>query len=77
MDRSYKELLKLRRFPHTWCPGCGIGAVLKNVAMGMKELGWDYQEYGCRLRNWLFRKNVWIYEPGCGPYSPWPSPDSG
>jgi len=43
IDRSYKELLKLRRFPHTWCPGCGIGAVLKNVAMGMKELGWDYK----------------------------------
>ncbi len=43
MDRSYKELLKLRRFPHTWCPGCGIGAVLKNVAMAMKELGWDHK----------------------------------
>jgi 2-oxoglutarate ferredoxin oxidoreductase subunit beta len=43
MDRSYKELLKLGRFPHTWCPGCGIGAVLKNVAMGIKELGWDYK----------------------------------
>ncbi len=41
MDRSYKELLKLRRFPHTWCPGCGIGAVLKNVAMAIKELGWN------------------------------------
>ena len=43
MDRSYKELLKLRRFPHTWCPGCGIGSVLRNVAMGMKDLGWDYK----------------------------------
>lgn len=41
IDRSYKELLKLKRFPHTWCPGCGIGAVLKNVAMGLRELGWD------------------------------------
>jgi 2-oxoglutarate/2-oxoacid ferredoxin oxidoreductase subunit beta len=41
MDRSYKDLLKLRRFPHTWCPGCGIGAVLKNVAMAVKELGWS------------------------------------
>ena len=40
-DRSYKELLKMRRFPHTWCPGCGIGSVLKNVAMVMKELGWN------------------------------------
>ena len=43
IDRSYKDLLKMRRFPHTWCPGCGIGAVLKNVAMGLKELGWDYR----------------------------------
>ena len=43
IDRSYKELLKLSRFPHTWCPGCGIGAVLKNVAMVMKELGWNAQ----------------------------------
>jgi len=43
MDRSYKDLLKLKRFPHTWCPGCGIGAVLKNVAMGLGELGWNYQ----------------------------------
>ena len=43
MDRSYKDLLKMRRFPHTWCPGCGIGAVLKNVAMGLQEQGWNYQ----------------------------------
>jgi len=41
IDRSYKDLLKLRRFPHTWCPGCGIGAVLKNAAMAVKELGWN------------------------------------
>jgi 2-oxoglutarate ferredoxin oxidoreductase subunit beta len=42
-DRSYKDLLKMRRYPHTWCPGCGIGAVLKNVAMALKEMGWSYQ----------------------------------
>jgi 2-oxoglutarate ferredoxin oxidoreductase subunit beta len=41
MDRSYKDLLKMRRFPHTWCPGCGIGAVMKNVTMGLAELGWS------------------------------------
>lgn len=40
IDRSYKDLLKMRRFPHTWCPGCGIGAVLKNLAMVLRELGW-------------------------------------
>jgi 2-oxoglutarate ferredoxin oxidoreductase subunit beta len=43
MDRSYKDLLKMQRFPHTWCPGCGIGAVMKNVAMVLKELGWNHQ----------------------------------
>jgi 2-oxoglutarate/2-oxoacid ferredoxin oxidoreductase subunit beta len=43
IDRSYKDLLKMQRFPHTWCPGCGIGAVMKNVAMVLKELGWDHQ----------------------------------
>jgi 2-oxoglutarate ferredoxin oxidoreductase subunit beta len=26
-----------------WCPGCGIGAVMKNVAMGLSELGWNHQ----------------------------------
>jgi 2-oxoglutarate ferredoxin oxidoreductase subunit beta len=43
MDCSYKDLLKMDRFPHSWCPGCGIGAVLKNVAMVLKELGWNIQ----------------------------------
>ena len=43
IDRSYKDLLKMQRFPHTWCPGCGIGAVMKNVAMVLKELGWNHQ----------------------------------
>jgi 2-oxoglutarate/2-oxoacid ferredoxin oxidoreductase subunit beta len=33
----------MRRYPHTWCPGCGIGAVLKNVAIGLKELGYNHQ----------------------------------
>jgi 2-oxoglutarate ferredoxin oxidoreductase subunit beta len=43
MDRSYKNLLKMHRYPHTWCPGCGIGAVMKNAAMVLNELGWNYQ----------------------------------
>jgi 2-oxoglutarate ferredoxin oxidoreductase subunit beta len=64
MDRSYKELLKLRRFPHTWCPGCGIGAVLKNVVMVIKELSWNNQN------------TVAVSGIGCS-HSPWPSADSG
>ncbi len=43
IDRSYKNLLKMHRYPHTWCPGCGIGAVMKNVAMALSELGWNHQ----------------------------------
>jgi len=43
IDRSYKSLLKMHRYPHTWCPGCGIGAVMKNVAMALSELGWNHQ----------------------------------
>lgn len=43
MDRSYKNLLKMHRYPHTWCPGCGIGAVMKNAVMALNELGWNYQ----------------------------------
>ena len=43
MDRSYKNLLKMHRYPHTWCPGCGIGAVMKNVAAVLNELGWNYR----------------------------------
>lgn len=42
-DRSYKNLLKMHRYPHTWCPGCGIGAVMKNVAMVLSDLGWNHQ----------------------------------
>jgi 2-oxoglutarate/2-oxoacid ferredoxin oxidoreductase subunit beta len=42
-DRSYKNLLKMQRYPHTWCPGCGIGAVMKNVAIVLSELGWNAQ----------------------------------
>jgi 2-oxoglutarate ferredoxin oxidoreductase subunit beta len=43
-DRSYKNLLKMHRYPHTWCPGCGIGALVKNVAIVLSELGWNHQD---------------------------------
>jgi 2-oxoglutarate/2-oxoacid ferredoxin oxidoreductase subunit beta len=43
IDRSYKELIKMRRYPTTWCPGCGIGAVMKNVDMVLRELGWNHR----------------------------------
>lgn len=38
---SYKDFLKLERFPTTWCPGCGIGLVMKAVAELFEELGFS------------------------------------
>lgn len=36
---SYKDLLKLEKFPTPWCPGCGNGLILKSVAQAMDESG--------------------------------------
>jgi len=38
----FKDLLKLERFPTTWCPGCGIGQIMIQLAMVMDELGLDH-----------------------------------
>jgi 2-oxoglutarate ferredoxin oxidoreductase subunit beta len=35
----FKDLLKLELFPTTWCPGCGIGQIMIQLAMVMDELG--------------------------------------
>ncbi|MDP2952531.1 MAG: thiamine pyrophosphate-dependent enzyme [Chloroflexota bacterium] len=36
---TYRDLLKLELFPTTWCPGCGIGHIMIQLAMAMEELG--------------------------------------
>ena len=38
----FKDLLKLERFPTTWCPGCGIGQIMIQLAIVMDELGLDH-----------------------------------
>lgn len=38
----FKDLLKLHRFPTSWCPGCGIGQIMIQLAMVMDELGLDH-----------------------------------
>lgn len=38
----FKDLLKLERFPTSWCPGCGIGQIMIQLAMVMDELGLDH-----------------------------------
>ncbi len=36
--RDYERYIRYRTFPTPWCPGCGIGIVLKSIAMAFAEL---------------------------------------
>lgn len=36
--RDYERYIRYRTFPTPWCPGCGIGIVLKSIAMSFAEL---------------------------------------
>ncbi len=36
--KQYLRLLKKKRLPTTWCPGCGIGIAVKALAKSMYEL---------------------------------------
>lgn len=38
----FKDLIRLDRFPTSWCPGCGIGQILIQLAMVMDEIGLNY-----------------------------------
>lgn len=38
----FKDLLKLHRFPTSWCPGCGIGQIMIQMATVMDETGLDH-----------------------------------
>lgn len=36
--RDYERYIRYRTFPTPWCPGCGIGVVMKAIAMAFAEL---------------------------------------
>jgi 2-oxoglutarate ferredoxin oxidoreductase subunit beta len=38
---NYDEYLRLDKFPHIWCPGCGDGIVLKAILRAIDRLGLD------------------------------------
>lgn len=38
----FKDLIRLDRFPTNWCPGCGIGQILIQLAKSMDELGLNH-----------------------------------
>lgn len=41
MAFDYMPYLRQEKLPHMWCPGCGIGIVLKAMIRAMDELSWD------------------------------------
>jgi len=41
---NYDDYLRLDKFPHIWCPGCGDGIVLKAIIRAIDRLGLDNDE---------------------------------
>jgi len=41
-SRGFEHLLKKSRYPHTWCPGCGIGLIFHNMALALAQMGYDH-----------------------------------
>lgn len=44
MSFDYMPYMRENRLPHMWCPGCGIGVVLKSVIRSFEELGWEQKD---------------------------------
>jgi 2-oxoglutarate ferredoxin oxidoreductase subunit beta len=40
-ELGFKKNLKLDLFPTIWCPGCGIGTIMMQLAMVLDEMGLD------------------------------------
>ena len=38
---DYEEYLRVEKFPHIWCAGCGDGIVLKSLIRAVDALGWS------------------------------------
>ncbi|MDZ7373246.1 MAG: 2-oxoglutarate ferredoxin oxidoreductase subunit beta [candidate division KSB1 bacterium] len=40
MAFDYEKYLRMDRMPHMWCPGCGIGIVVKAMLRAIEKVGW-------------------------------------
>ena len=38
---EYKYLRAKKKFPHVWCPGCGIGIVMGSIIRAVDSMGWN------------------------------------
>ncbi len=41
---EHKYLRAKKKFPHVWCPGCGIGIVMGSIIRAIDSLGWNKNE---------------------------------
>jgi len=41
MDHYLGKYLRMDRFPHIWCSGCGLGIILKSYVQALHELNYD------------------------------------
>lgn len=41
MAIRYEKYLRMSHIPHMWCPGCGIGIIVKAMLRAMDEVGWE------------------------------------
>ncbi|RJP74915.1 MAG: 2-oxoglutarate ferredoxin oxidoreductase subunit beta [Candidatus Zixiibacteriota bacterium] len=41
MAVDYLYYLRADKLPHMWCPGCGVGVVVKSMIGAIDQLGWE------------------------------------
>jgi len=66
-ELGFKSKLKMDLFPTIWCPGCGIGTIMIELAMVLDELGLDQTNtvlvtgIGCTGRMGSYMKYESVY----------------
>jgi 2-oxoglutarate/2-oxoacid ferredoxin oxidoreductase subunit beta len=66
-ELTYKDRLKLDLFPTIWCPGCGIGTIMMQLALTLDEMGLDERNtiivtgIGCTGRMGGYLKHEAVY----------------
>lgn len=66
-ELGYKDRLKVDLFPTIWCPGCGIGTIMMQLAMTLDEMGLNERNtiivtgIGCTGRMGGYLKHEAVY----------------
>jgi 2-oxoglutarate/2-oxoacid ferredoxin oxidoreductase subunit beta len=66
-ELGYKDRLKLELFPTIWCPGCGIGTIMMQLALTLDEMRLDERNtiivtgIGCTGRMGGYLKHEAVY----------------